>query len=416
MITSSFLTAAIKKLVWHPGCGPDLAEFTRDLAPGRAGVLTDVHLTEQAERHNAVGIGGVRGKAPHSRIWLGGEWQDLPSLPEVCGAQHVPLFTRRGLATPHEQHAGIIGLDRHAAGIGQRPFLLDTQGLPALTQIAAGKHFACCAGVEALGLCGRDRHGVNIRVIQTRLEVRPSVSTVQAAEDAVDFHPCPDHTMIVGVHDDAGHEGYANRALPGDVHSQFLPLLSAISRAIDRSRARAGKENIGINRVDGQRPDRWHTPIGPIGPISADALPPRPSIVAHEQARIATGENGMRLFGMGDQRLYAAIERKRGAMPYPRLSGIWTVPYAPASRTKTYTVIRCHTPPPFVSVPASPRKRKDIVLCLTLPQQMDLVLDPISHTSLVASMLCAPSIASSEEKGITPPTISLALLAGRGPG
>jgi len=26
-------------------------------------------------------------------------------------------------------------------------------------------------------------------------------------------------TMIVGVHYDAGHEGYANRALPGDVHS-----------------------------------------------------------------------------------------------------------------------------------------------------------------------------------------------------
>src|SRR5216684_3447315 len=33
-------------------------------------------------------------------------------------------------------------------------------------------------------------------------------------------------------------------------------------------------------------------------------------------------------------------------MPYPRLSGIWTVPYAPASRTKTYTVIRCHALPP----------------------------------------------------------------------
>jgi hypothetical protein len=35
-------------------------------------------------------------------------------------------------------------------------------------------------------------------------------------------------------------------------------------------------------------------------PIGGDALPPRPAIVAHEQARIATCENGMRLFGMGD--------------------------------------------------------------------------------------------------------------------
>src|SRR5207247_1365877 len=98
------------------------------------------------------------------------------------------------------------------------------------------------------------------------------------------------------------------------------------------------------------------------------------AIVAHEHTGIATCDKGARLRGMGDQRLYAAIERKRGAMPYPRLSGIRTVPYAPAGRTKTYTVIRCHMLPPFLSVPASPRKRKNIVLCLTLPQQMDLVL------------------------------------------
>jgi hypothetical protein len=69
-----------------------------------------------------------------------------------------------------------------------------------------------------LGLRRRDRHGVNVRVIQTRLEVRPTVSTVEAAEDAIDFYPGPDDTMIVGVHDDAGHEGYANGALPGDVN------------------------------------------------------------------------------------------------------------------------------------------------------------------------------------------------------
>src|SRR5207249_8613286 len=90
------------------------------------------------------------------------------------------------------------------------------------------------------------------------------------------------------------------------------------------------------------------------GPVGGDALPPRPSIVAHEQAGIATCENGMRLGGMSDQRLYAAIERKRGAMPCPRLPGIRTVPHSPASRTKTYTVIRRHTPPPCVSVLCHP--------------------------------------------------------------
>jgi hypothetical protein len=35
------------------------------------------------------------------------------------------------------------------------------------------------------------------------------------------------------------------------------------------------------------------------------------------------------------------------------ISSIRTVPYAPANRSETYTVIRCHTLPPFASVPAS---------------------------------------------------------------
>ena len=69
---------------------------------------------------------------------------------------------------------------------------------------------------------------------------------------------------------------------------------SAVSRAIDPSRAGAGKENVGIDRVDGQRPDRRQSAIG------AEAFPPRPAIAAREQARIAAGENGMRLGGMGD--------------------------------------------------------------------------------------------------------------------
>src|SRR6516165_1030166 len=337
--------------VWHPGRGPDLAELTRDLAPGGTCSLSDVDLTEQAERHNAVGVGGMRGKAPNGGIGLFGEWQDLPALPEVGGAQHVPLFTGRGLSTPGEQHTGIIGLDRHAAGIGQRPFLLDAQGLPGLAQIVADKHFACRTRIDALALCGRDRHGVNVRIVQTGLKVRPGVPTVAAAEDAVDFYPGPNHSMIVGVDDEAGHEGFANRTLAGGVYRQLLPVPSAVARAIDPGRAGTGEENIGIDRVDGQRPDRWQSPIG-----ADDALPPQPAIVAREQAGVATCENGMRLRGMGDQRLNAAIERKRGAMPYPRVSGIRTVPYTPASRPKTNAVIRCHTLLPFVSAPASPRK------------------------------------------------------------
>jgi len=122
---------------------------------------------------------------------------------------------------------------------------------------------------------------VNVRVVQTRLEVRPRIPAVEAAKDAVNFDRRPDNAVIVGVDDDGGHEGYANRTLRGDLYRQFFPVQSAISRAIDPSRARAGKENVGVNRVNGQRPYRRHRPTG------ADPLPPCSAIVAREQARIA---------------------------------------------------------------------------------------------------------------------------------
>src|SRR4029077_21275777 len=102
-------------------------------------------------------------------------------------------------------------------------------------------------------------------------------------------------------------------------------------------------------------------------PLLPHPPPPRPDVAAAEKAGISTGENGMRLSGMGDQRLDAAIERKRGAMPRPRIPGIRAVPYAPAGRSKTYAVIRRHWPPPSSRSPRH-AKRKNIVLRRALPQ------------------------------------------------
>src|SRR5262249_31638416 len=141
-----------------------------------------------------------------------------------------------------------------------------------------------------------------------------------------------------------------------------LPLQSTIPRAIHPRWPRAGKENTGINGVDGQRPDRRHSAL------CADPFPLRPAIVAYEQACIPTCQNGMRLRRMGDQRLYAAIEWKRGAMPYPRLSSIWAIPYAPAGRPKTYTVVHCHTLPPFVWAPTLPASGEDCTRLALLRQ------------------------------------------------
>ena len=51
-------------------------------------------------------------------------------------------------------------------------------------------------------------------------------------------------------------------------------------------------------------------------------------------------------------------------MPYPRLSGIWTVPYAPADRSKIYAVVCClglYYPDAQIKTQALDRvKRKDV--------------------------------------------------------
>src|SRR5208282_595569 len=69
-------------------------------------------------------------------------------------------------------------------------------------------------------------------------------------------------------------------------------------------------------------------------------------------------------------------------MPYPRLSGIGTVPYAPANRSKTYTVVRCHRLPPSVLAPALPREAPSIALCLTLSEQMGLALTSLRRPAI----------------------------------
>lgn len=152
---------------------------------------------------------------------------------------------------------------------------------------------------------------MDVRVVQSRFQVRPGVSAIHAAEHAVDFYRSPDDTMIVGIDHDAGHEGDADRALLSDVHRQFLPLPAAVSRPPDACGPGAGKQHPWIGRIDGQRPDRRQRTGG------AEPFPACARIVADEQAGIATRENGLRLGGMGDQRLNAAVERERGAMPGP---------------------------------------------------------------------------------------------------
>ena len=42
----------------------DFSKLSRDLGPGIAGVVADIHLAEQAESEDTVGLSRVRGQAP----------------------------------------------------------------------------------------------------------------------------------------------------------------------------------------------------------------------------------------------------------------------------------------------------------------------------------------------------------------
>ena len=163
----------------------------------------------------------------------------------------------------------MIGLDGDTPGIRQGPFLPDAQGLPGLTHIVAGKHFTRCADIHALGLRRRDCHGVDIRIIQTRLDVRPGVATVQAAEDTVDFYAGPDNAMIVRSTMTLVTKGVPIEHSWAMSTANFSHSQSTIPRAIDPRRARAGKENTGstgrwpVTRSSAHRPARQCAPTAP---------------------------------------------------------------------------------------------------------------------------------------------------------
>src|SRR5215216_1499646 len=80
-----------RTLVRQPDRGPDFAEFARDLAPGRAGILGNVDFAEEAERHNAVAVGGMRGKAPDGGIGLGGEGHISQLSPKLVVRSTCPF-------------------------------------------------------------------------------------------------------------------------------------------------------------------------------------------------------------------------------------------------------------------------------------------------------------------------------------
>ncbi len=94
-------------------------------------------------------VGRVRGQAPHGGVGPNGQGQAPPGLSGIVRAQHGARLAGRGLAAPGEEHAGIVGLHRDAAGIRQRPLRLDPDRRPGVAAIGAPEHLAVGAGEHA---------------------------------------------------------------------------------------------------------------------------------------------------------------------------------------------------------------------------------------------------------------------------
>ncbi len=283
----------------------------------------------------------MRRHAPHGRVRGAGQGKGLPRLSVVRRAQHVPRLAGGGLAAAREHHAGIVGLHGEAARVGERPLRLDAHGLPRVAQVHAGEHLAVRARVDALGLGPGDGHGVDVRIVQARLQTRPRVAAVAAPEHAVDLDAGPHRAVIVGIHDQARHERRPDRALGGDLHGQALPRDAAVPRAVDRGGPRAREEDARFHGIDGQRPDRGQRAR------RSHPLPARAAVPAQEDAGVTGGVDRARLGGVRRQGLDAAVEREGRAMPHPRASRVRAVPYAPSRGSEADAVVRHRVAPLF---------------------------------------------------------------------
>ena len=254
-------------------------------------------------------------------------------------------LARGGLAAPGEQHARIVGLDRDAAGIGQRPFRLHADRRPRLAQIRAPEHLAVRAREHARWARPRDRHmrGCRDRAspVSTRVHVSPPSRLRKTPSIST---PAQTVCGSSGSTSDAGDERRADGALRRDGDGEPLPLPSAVARAIDGRRPRPGKEGVRVDRIDGERPDRR---AGRPACRSAPRRPRRRDSRTDRCRRRGHGAAGSP--GSDRQRLDAAVQRERRAMPHPRLAGIRAVPHAPAGRPQIDVVV--HRDLPFLGLP-----------------------------------------------------------------
>src|SRR6516165_4178592 len=97
---------------------------------------------------------------------------------------------------------------------------------------------------------------MDVRISDTAGDDLPRLAAVLAVPHAVYFEAGPDVLVVDRVDHQGGHSRDAHiGALLGYFHRQLVPMLAAIRGAEQRCRSGARKDNVGVDRINGEGPD-----------------------------------------------------------------------------------------------------------------------------------------------------------------
>src|SRR5215469_13650011 len=209
--------------------------------------------------------------------------------------------TEGALPVAQVDHLGVVRLDEHAPAVRDGHLAHDLHGLPGGPVIGAGEDFPRCDGQQCLWRTDRNGQVMDVRISDTAGDDLPRLPAVLAVPHAVYFEAGPDVLVVDRVDHQGGHPGDAHvGALLGYLHRQLLPVLAAIRGAEQRCRSGARKDNVGVDRIDGEGPDGdlVHWRVEPLPMLAAVLATVHAGVRAtvHDNASITNASGNSLLF------------------------------------------------------------------------------------------------------------------------
>src|SRR5579875_3367517 len=247
----------------------------------------------QAVGGDYVRIGGIGREPVDGRIGFDRQRQFRPASTAVLSSMDRAALARNEVAVGDEDGIRVARLHRDAAAVGdvvalgepgkavQRPALAFVDAHP--DAVGRGRQQFCRTALA-------DRETVQVLVDDVFAEVRqpgPTVATVAAAEDTVDFDAGPDVVRIARVGHNVGDLGWAGEAFFDDIDPQLFPTPAAVPGTVDAGRFGAGENYLRIGGMPRHRPDL------PALHRRRHQLPRHAVVFAAIQAHFGAGQNMM---------------------------------------------------------------------------------------------------------------------------